>query len=77
MKRKIILILLGAFLTTSVFANGLKGKIPADMGKSLIIESDKAFGTDKTINDIFAREPSSDITITTEGKKILQRTFSM
>ena len=70
MKRKIILILLGAFLTTSVFANGLKGKIPADMGKSLIIESDKVFGTDKTINDIFAREPSSDITITTEGKKM-------
>ena len=40
------------------------------MGQSLIIESDKAFGTDKTINDIFAREPSSDITITTEGKKM-------
>ena len=41
MKRKIILILLGAFLATSVFANGLKGKIPADMGKSLIISQTK------------------------------------
>lgn len=70
MKRKIISILLGTLLSASIFATGLKGKIPTDMGQSLIIESDKAFGTDKTINDIFAREPSSDITITTEGKKM-------
>ena len=70
MKRKIISILLGTLLSALIFATGLKGKIPTDMGQSLIIESDKAFGTDKTINDIFAREPSSDITITTEGKKM-------
>ena len=54
MKRKIISILLGTLLSASIFATGLKGKIPTDMGQSLIIESDKAFGTDKTINDIFA-----------------------
>ena len=70
MKRKLSFILLGMLLAVSAFAAGLKGKIPEDMGKSLIIASDKAFGTDKTVNDIFGREPTSDITITTEGKKM-------
>ncbi|EID84256.1 hypothetical protein MSI_22840 [Treponema sp. JC4] len=70
MRKKIFFIFLVNFLLSSVFGNGVKGKIPDDMGKSLILLSEMAFGTDKTINDIFGREPTSDIVITTEGKKM-------